>query len=42
MLVNEGPQRPDVSRSLQDMIIFGGVSPDIDFNDVAVWRPAPQ
>ena len=24
---------------LQEVVIFGGVSPDADFNDTAVWRP---
>ena len=41
-LVYDVSQRPDVSFLLQDMIGFGGVSPDIDFNDIASWRPAPQ
>lgn len=27
---------------LQEMVIFGGVSPDTDFNDIAVWRPGRQ
>ena len=24
---------------LQEVVIFGGVSPDADFNDTAVWQP---
>ena len=24
---------------LQEVVIFGGVSPDADFNDTAIWRP---
>ena len=42
MPANGTPHRPDVICSLQDMIVFGGVSPDVDFNDIVVWRPAPQ
>jgi hypothetical protein len=27
---------------LQEIVIFGGVSPDTDFNDIAVWQPGRQ
>jgi len=27
---------------LQEMVVFGGVNPEADLNDVQVWRPHPK